>query len=393
MYILLASYMLFVFVRMVYQIATGFLYVAPAKKQPRRGYWPLVSVVIPAWNEEVGIVKTLKSVMASTYRNIEIIVIDDGSTDSTIRRVKRYKQRYDRKNSRIHLISQDNTGKAAALNKGIAKASGELIVTLDADSYLAPKSIAELVRTMANPNYAVAIGEIVVGNTKNLIGQIQHYEYLMCFHFKRAQHMFNSAYIFPGALTAFRASVLKEIGEFAAYSSTEDLDISMRIKAKGYQVAYVDTAVCITEGASSLQSLLSQRIRWRHGFISCGLKQSDFVWSTKKGRYLSFVDYPLAIIGIFEVLLYPLIITFVLLQLIVHMVVPLAVLSYLLLVFILYLLSNLRDDTHVSPPKAALMPLALSVVTLIEYIALLVSLYRIVRKQQPTWTAWNRRGV
>lgn len=393
MYVILAVYLLFVYVRMFYQIGSGFLYVAPGKQRLRRGYRPLVTVIIPAWNEEVGIIKTLKSVMASTYTNLEIIVVDDGSTDSTRRRVQRYEQRFDRDGKLLHLISQENAGKAAALNIGIAAATGELIVTLDADSYLTPGSIQELVKTMANPAYAVAIGEIVVGNTKSLIGQIQHYEYLMCFHFKRAQHMFNSAYIFPGALTAFRASVLKDIGQFADYTSTEDLDISMRIKAKGYQVAYVDTAICITEGASSFTSLLNQRIRWRHGFISCSLKRREFVWSTRKGKYLSFIDYPLAIIGIFEVLFYPIIIIFLLQQLLVHMVVPLAIMSYLLIVFILFLLSNLRDDAQISPSKTTLMPVALSIVTLIEYAALLVSLYRIFCRKKTTWTVWRRTGV
>lgn len=393
MHVLLAAYLLFVFARMFYQIATGFLYVAPAKKRLRRGYQPLVTVVIPAWNEEIGIIKTLASVMASSYTNLEVIVVDDGSTDSTPRNVKRYAQRLSQSDISLRLIQQDNAGKAAALNTGIAAASGELIVTLDADSYLTPESIHEIVKTMANPRYAVAIGEIVVGNTRSLIGQIQHYEYLMCFHFKRAQHMFNSAYIFPGALTAFRTSTLKEIGQFADYSSTEDLDISMRIKAKGYQVAYVDTAVCITEGASSFRSLLNQRIRWRHGFISCSLKRSDFVWSTQKGKYLSYIDYPLAILGIFEVLFYPVILAVLVRQLLIHPMIPLTIMSYMLIVFILLLLSNLRNDARISPTKAVLMPIALTIVTAIEYIALLVSLYRIARRQKTSWTVWRRTGA
>lgn len=390
---IIVAYLFFALTRTFYQIATGFLYVAPAKKRSHRGYRPLVSIIIPAWNEEIGVLKTIKSVMASSYRHLEIIVVDDGSTDSTRRRVLRYKQRYDRDGNVLKLISQDNSGKATALNTGISAATGELIITIDADSYLTSDSIAELVKAMANKDYAVAIGEIVVGNTKSLIGQIQHYEYLVCFHLKRTQHIFNSAYIFPGALTAFRASVLKDTGEFDSYSSTEDLDISMRIKANGYHVAYVDTAICITEGATTFRGLLSQRIRWRHGFIACTFKRREFVWSTHKGKYLSFVDFPLAIIGVLELLFYPLIILLLLQQLIFYLVLPVLILSYLFLVFILLLLSGLRNEAKIPPGKAFLMPMALSAIAILEYVALIVSLYRIALRKKTTWTVWRRTGA
>lgn len=393
MHALLVGYLFFALIRMLYQIATGFLYVAPSTRRSHRGYRPLVSVIIPAWNEEVGVLKTIKSVMANSYQHLEIIVVDDGSTDSTRRRVLRYKRRFDRDDKFIQLISQDNNGKASALNAGIAIATGELIITLDADSYLTPDSIQELVKAMANKDYAVAIGEIVVGNTKSLLGQMQHYEYLVCFHLKRAQHIFNSAYIFPGALTAFRASVLKDTGSFESYSSAEDLDISMRIKAKGYQVAYVDRAMCITEGATSLRGLLNQRIRWRHGFIACTLRRREFVWSTQKGKYLSFIDFPLAIIGIIELLLYPFILFLLVQQLLFHLAVPILILSYSLLVFVLLLLGSLHDEAKISPGKALLMPIALSVIAMLEYIALLISLYRIMLRKETTWTVWRRTGA
>ncbi|MET0979631.1 MAG: glycosyltransferase [Candidatus Saccharimonadales bacterium] len=393
MYALATAYLLFALARTVYQLTTGFLYVAPTKKRLRRGYHPLVTVIIPAWNEEVGILKTVKSILENGYENLEIIVIDDGSTDNTPRQIQRYKQSVDPRGKTIRFIGQKNAGKSTALNSGIDHARGELIITIDADSYLMPGSVHELVKTMANPNYAVAIGEIVVGNTKNLIGQIQHYEYLVCFHFKRAQHMFNSVYIFPGALTAFRASTLKAVGAFENYSSTEDLDISMRIKAQGHQVAYVDRAVCITEGATNLKSLLNQRIRWRHGFIDCTVKRREFVWSTQKGKYLSFIDFPLSIIGLLEVFIYPLIVLFLIQQMIFYLFAPTLALSYLLVVFILLLLSGLRNDAKIPPAKALLMPFALSIIAILEYIALLIALYRTVRRQKTTWTVWRRSGA
>jgi biofilm PGA synthesis N-glycosyltransferase PgaC len=393
LYAILAAYLIFALVRIFYQIATGFLYVTPTIKKKINRYKPLVSIIIPAWNEEVGITKTIRSTMMNSYKNIEVIVVDDGSKDQTKNRVLRLQRSLRRNGHKIRLISQTNTGKAGALNRGISEATGELIITLDADSYLTKHSIRELVKVMSDSSYDVAMGEVIIGNTKTLIGKVQHYEYLVGFHFKRSQHIFHSAYIFPGALTLFRASVLQTIGNFEDYSSTEDLDISMRIKAAGYRVAYVDTATCVTEGATSLKGLLNQRTRWRHGFIDCMLHQKDFVWSSSKGKYLSYIDFPLSIIGVIEVLFYPFVIGFLVFQLASHPQLPVFLLSYALLPFVFFLLGRLRNETKMSSITAFLIPIALSIINIIEYIALLISIYRTIRRKKTTWTVWQRTGT
>lgn len=394
-YVLLASYLTFALIRIFYQIITGFLYVAPSNKTSSmiKNYRPLVSIIIPAWNEEVGIAKTIRSVMRNSYKNVELIIIDDGSDDETKKQVLCVKNRYYKNGHKIRLISQQNTGKAGALNTGINLAIGEIVITLDGDSYLTNQSVRELVMAMSDPSYSVAMGEIVVGNTKTLIGKVQHYEYLIGFHFKRSQHIFNSAYIFPGALTAFRLSVLKQIGKFESYSSTEDLDISMRIKAEGYKIAYVDSATCITEGATTFRGLLNQRTRWRHGFIDCIIRRRDFVWSMSKGKYLSFVDFPLSIIGVIEILFYPFVLVFLVYQLFLHPYVPILILSYALLPFVFFLLSSLRTDSKFSLEVALLMPMAMSIINVIEYIALIKSISRTIRRKKTTWTVWQRTGA
>lgn len=390
----IALYLLFSMARILYQLSAGFLYVTPLKRHTSKGYLPLVSIVIPAWNEAVGITRTIRSVMKNGYPNIEVIVVDDGSTDATAQVVSRHMKTYRTNGRKMRLMSQWNAGKANALNHGITTARGELILTLDADSYLEPGSIRNLVRALSNPSYSIAIGEVVIGNTKTLIGKMQHYEYLVGFHFKRSQRLFNSAYIFPGALTMFRHETLQDVGKFKDYSSTEDLDISMRIKAAGYRVAYVDSAVCMTEGAATFRDLLNQRTRWRHGFISCVLaSKRSFVLSTQKGRYLSFVDFPLAIIGVFEIFFYPLLIAFTVYQLRGDVSLGILLGSYLLLPFVFLLLVSLHKDSRVTPHIALLMPLGLIVVNTVEYIALLKSIYRTLRKQRTSWTIWQRSGA
>ncbi len=392
-YALLASYLMFSLLRIVYQIASGFLYTRPPELPRLIDAMPKVSIVVPAWNEEVGVVKTIKSVMSNGYGNIEIIVVNDGSTDATGSAIAGIKKLYGRGDRRLRVISQQNTGKAGALNAGIAAAKGVYIITLDADSYLTPGSINELVRAMKGSTYAAAMGEVVIGNTKTLLGRAQFYEYLVGFHFKRAQHVFKSAYIFPGALTMFRASVLRRVGQFEDYSSTEDLDISMRIKAAGYQVAYVDSATCITEGATSIRGLINQRTRWRHGFIDCIVHRRDFVWSTKKGKYLSYIDFPLSIIGMVEVFLLPVIIVFLSVQLASNFQLPIFILSYLLLPAIFLMLGSLHNDRRVTIAGSLSMPILLLLLNLVECIALAKALYRFVARKKTTWTVWSRTGA
>lgn len=388
----IAAYLLFALLRTVYQIALGLLYVRPATIGNDER--PLVSVIIPAWNEEVGVAKTVRSVMANTYKNVEIIVVNDGSTDYTADAVQSVVYNYPRRrHSLIRLISQPNTGKAGALNTGIAAAKGKYILTLDADSYLMPQSIALLEQAMRHQEVGVAIGEVVVGNTKTLLGMAQHYEYLIVFHIKRAHHVMDSAFIFPGALTMFRSDILRQVGEFTNYSSTEDLDISMRIKSLGVKVAYVDRAICVTEGASTLRGLISQRARWRHGFIECMLARKEFVFGRRKGKYLTFVDLPLSIVNIFEVLLLPVFVAFVALQF-AHLANPLIIiLSYLLLPMVVLLLGEIRE--HDRPPlrALALMPVLALITNLVEYVALCKALYRTVRRKRTAWTSWQRQGI
>lgn len=390
--IIIAIYLLFAFLRIMYQIALGLLYVRSAVTSSDDR--PLVSVIIPAWNEEVGVAKTVRSVMANTYKNIEIIVVDDGSTDHTADAVRRVVDDYPRRrHSLIRLISQLNAGKAGALNTGIDAASGRYVLTLDADSYLMPQSIELLEQAIRHRKFGVAIGEVVVGNTKTLLGMAQHYEYLVGFHFKRAHHVMDSAFIFPGALTMFRSDILRQVGEFTNYSSTEDLDISMRIKSLGVKVAYVDRAICVTEGASTLRGLINQRTRWRHGFIECMLARKEFVFGRQKGKYLTFVDLPLSIIGVIEILLLPIFVAFVVLQL-VHLANPLILLlSYLLLPMVVLLLGEIRE--HDRPPLGALalMPVLALITNLVEYVALCKALYRTVRRKRTAWTSWQRQGI
>lgn len=363
---LMSIYITFGFIRLVYRLSTGFLYTSPLIKPKNQDlYMPLVSVVIPAWNEEVGITKTVTSIITNGYRRVEVIIVDDGSTDGTARKVQQIAEKYPHK---ITLISQDNTGKAGALNKGMTHANGSLIMTVDADSYLERGSIRQMVNALADDTYSVAIGEIVVGNTTSWIGRAQHYEYSVGFHAKRAQHVFDSAYIFPGALTMFRSSVLREVGEFTSYSCTEDLDISMRIKLNGHKVAYVDSALCITEGATTIRGLINQRTRWRHGYLVCLAHRREFLTSPQKGWYLTLVDLPLQLIGIIEVLLLPFILLMIGYLLAMHANPFSLIAAYCIVPFMLLILADVRGKHKQVSSWVFMMPIVLVFIEIVGYI-------------------------
>jgi len=385
-----AIYIIGAFFRDIYRLSVGFFYTPPVtSRKNRRGYKPLVTVVIPAWNEEVGIIRTVRSVLHNSYKNIEVIVVDDGSTDETAKRVQSIVNR----SKRVRLISQINGGKSSALNTGIAAAKGELILTLDADSYLEPASLSKMVATLSNKKYGVAIGEVVVGNLRTWLGRAQHYEYSVGFHLKRSQHLFNSAYIFPGALTMFRKAVLEEIGQFTDYSSTEDLDISLRIKQAGHKIAYVESALCVTEGATTIKGLLNQRTRWRHGYLECLLRHKEFLLSPKKGWYLTLVDLPMQLLGVFEVLLFPFILAMLVYSLTIH-VNPIALVgAYCLMPLLLLMLGDLRDNYRQVSMWVFAMPIILMFIEGVEYVALLKAIYRTVRRRKTTWTVWQRTGA
>lgn len=390
---LVGLYLFFILARFIYQTAIGFLYQNPAKNYDRR-YQPLVSVIIPAWNEAVGIEKTIRSVLRSNYKNIEIIVVNDGSKDDTSAKVKSLQKKLVRAARLVRLIEQRNRGKAAALNSGIKQSSGEIIITIDADSYIMKDGIRELVRALSKSEYDVAIGEIIIGNTNTFIGMLQRFEYLSGFHFRRTQHRLGSIYIFPGALTAFRRTMLKKAGKFEVGGITEDLDMSMKIKATGSKAAYVDSAVCITEGASTISGLTNQRIRWRHGFLSSLSSRRDFIFSHKKGKYLTYVDFPLAILGILEIALYPFFTVFLLIQLS-QTSNPIAlILSYSFLPYILFLLNDINGKREkISIIKLYIYPFAATLIMFVEFYALAVAVSRIILGRKTSWTVWSRTGA
>ncbi len=173
-------------------------------------YRPLVSVMIPAWNESQGILNTMKTVLLSTYRNMELVVVNDGSTDDSDKLIRNFLADYESwtdgvNDIRIIYDYKSNGGKGRALNRAIELSHGDIIISIDADCIVLPDTIENFVSCFSNPRVMAAVGNVKIGNTTKIIGVIQYLEYLFSFYFKKAESILNTIYIIGGAAGAFAA--------------------------------------------------------------------------------------------------------------------------------------------------------------------------------------------
>ncbi|GAA2421427.1 glycosyltransferase [Streptomyces coeruleofuscus] len=236
-----------------------------ARRVRRRGFsWgpPVtepVSVLVPAYNEAKCIESTVRSLAASDHP-IEVLVIDDGSSDGTARIVEAMGL------PNVRVVRQLNAGKPAALNRGVANARYDLIVMMDGDTVFEPSTVRELVQPFGDPRVGAVAGNAKVGNKDTLIGAWQHIEYVMGFNLDRRMYdVLRCMPTIPGAVGAFRRSALERVGGMSDDTLAEDTDITMALHRDGWRVVYAENARAWTEAPETVQQLWSQRYRWSYG--------------------------------------------------------------------------------------------------------------------------------
>ncbi|WP_329037841.1 glycosyltransferase [Streptomyces sp. NBC_00178] len=218
-----------------------------------------VSVLVPAYNERECIEATVRSLVASDYP-IEVIVIDDGSTDGTADLVDAMHI------SNVRVLRQRNSGKPAALNNGIANARYDIVVMMDGDTVFEPSTVRELVQPFADSRVGAVAGNAKVGNRDSLIGAWQHIEYVMGFNLDRRMYdLLGCMPTIPGAVGAFRRTALDRVGGMSEDTLAEDTDVTMALHRDGWRVVYAENARAWTEAPESVQQLWSQRYRWSYG--------------------------------------------------------------------------------------------------------------------------------
>jgi cellulose synthase/poly-beta-1,6-N-acetylglucosamine synthase-like glycosyltransferase/spore germination protein YaaH/peptidoglycan/xylan/chitin deacetylase (PgdA/CDA1 family) len=254
-------------------------------------YRPSVSVIIAAFNEEMVIARTIEAVLANGYEPLEIIVVDDGSKDDTAGAVERAF------GERVRVIRQENGGKASALNRGIALATGEIIIALDADTIFARDTIATLVRRFADPLVGAVAGNVKVGNRINPLTYWQSIEYVTSQNLdRRAYARINSLTVVPGAVGAWRREAIVQAGGYTTDTMAEDMDLTWRIRRIGWRIENEAHAIGYTEAPDSFTALFKQRFRWAFGTLQC-------LWKHRRalGRYGWFGKVMLPSLWLFQI--------------------------------------------------------------------------------------------
>ncbi len=253
---------------------------------------PLISVLIPAHNEAPVIVASIRRILRSTYPQLEVIVIDDGSSDETGAVVSANFTASDA----VTLISVANGGKARALNIGLEQARGGIVVALDADTQFEPETISRLARWFVDPKVGAVAGNAKVGNRVNTITNWQALEYISAQNLeRRALMVLNCITVVPGAVGAWRRSMLDELGGFPSNTLAEDQDLTIAVQKARYQVLYDSSAIAWTEAPDTVQGLIRQRFRWAFGTFQCIWKHRDALFARKYGT-LGFIAMPQVIL-------------------------------------------------------------------------------------------------
>ncbi|MFF8374732.1 bifunctional polysaccharide deacetylase/glycosyltransferase family 2 protein [Streptomyces sp. NPDC015661] len=255
-------------VRLALLIGVARVHVRRTRSKRRRGAPRLppvtepVSILVPAYNEEAGIEATVRSLLASTHQAIQVVVIDDGSSDRTFEIAESIDD------PRVMVVRQPNAGKAAALNTGLAWAHHDLVVMIDGDTVFEPDAVRRLIQPLADPRVGAVSGNTKVGNRQGVLGRWQHLEYVIGFNLDRRMYdVLECMPTVPGAIGAFRRGALAGVGGVSEDTLAEDTDLTMALCRAGWRVVYEESAIAWTEAPSTVRQLWKQRYRWCYGTL------------------------------------------------------------------------------------------------------------------------------
>jgi len=240
---------------------------------------PPVSVAVPAFNESAVIEETVVALAASDYPLLEIVVVDDGSTDETAAVVEGLGL------ACVRVVRQANMGKAGALNTAIAHASHDIIVSVDADTVFEAATVARLVGALTAPGVGAVAGNTKVANRDRRLGRWQHVEYVIGFNLdRRLSDVLDCMPTVPGAVGAFRREALEDVGLFSSDTLAEDTDLTIALGRAGWRIVYEADAIAYTEVPAKLRALWRQRVRWTHGTLQSVSKHRAALRGDRPGQ-------------------------------------------------------------------------------------------------------------
>jgi cellulose synthase/poly-beta-1,6-N-acetylglucosamine synthase-like glycosyltransferase/spore germination protein YaaH/peptidoglycan/xylan/chitin deacetylase (PgdA/CDA1 family) len=299
-----ALFLVFLVLGVIRTLILGYLAWKQKRKEKKAGeqQWqnpPPVSIIVPAYNEEVNAVSSLHNLLLCDYPDFNIIFVDDGSSDRTYEIVSAEFANH----PKVKVLTKFNGGKSSALNYGIEHTNAPYVVCIDADTKLLPNAVSQLMHNFMDEKVGAVAGIVKVGNEVNLLTKWQSIEYTVSQNFDRKGFAYtNCITVVPGAIGAFKKSVVEEVGGFTTDTLAEDCDITMRILRAGYIVANEPNAIALTESPETLKMFFKQRQRWTFGVMQTFWKHKDALFNN---RYKS-----LAWIALPDILLFKYIIPF-----------------------------------------------------------------------------------
>jgi cellulose synthase/poly-beta-1,6-N-acetylglucosamine synthase-like glycosyltransferase len=397
----------------VYLLGSDAYTVKQARHKKRRNRWhlPTVSVIVPARNEEKAIERNLLSLYNSDYPSakLEVIVINDGSTDRTEEIVREFKRTH-RDRCKVRLINRPNRGKATALNYALKRCvKYSLVMCLDSDSYLSPLALRNAVQNFRDRNVVALSSNVNIVEDGTVMSLVQRFEYLVCYQMKKGQALLGVEYIVGGIGSMFRKSMMTKVSFYDTNTMTEDIDLTMKIivnKAKKQKIAYAADSIVYTEPAHTISELMRQRFRWKYGRSQTFYKNEHLFFSQQScyAKRLTWFMLPFAIVQDLFFFFEPLVLGY-------FMYLTLGYGNYkiftsALFVLTFYLLCNIWSSDHLSfrqklrlsyyaPPMYLLM----YVLSYAEYFALIKSLFLLpglkasIKSRHITWRSPSRRGL
>lgn len=265
-----------------------------------RTSWPSVTIVVPCFNEEAGIARSLHSLLALEYPQelLSVIIVNDGSTDRTGSIAETFTN-----DSRVTLLTKENGGKHSAMNLALSHTTSEFIGCLDADSTVAPDALTYIISAFSDDHIVAVTPGINVRDPQTALQHLQNVEYRLSIFNRYALSTLGSVFITPGPFSFFRTQIIKKVGGWRHGHSTEDMEMGMRLQEHGYSIVNEPRAIVETTTPPTLRRLIKQRVRWSYGFLRNTLDYRHMVGNPRYGNLGIFV-LPTALVSIFTAIFF-----------------------------------------------------------------------------------------
>jgi len=294
-YASIVSLVIFLFVLLIRYFTILFLayfYITKYTVKKYREFSPFVSIIVPVYNEGVTLKNSIKSLLNLDYKNYEIIIVNDGSTDDSKEIAESFVgyQPGVYNKIKVQLINKANSGKAKALNAGIQYSQAEFVLCMDGDSILSPVTLKNAIRHFADENVGAVAGNVKIQNRKKWLTDLQALEYVEGLNLARsAQGHIRMVNIIPGPIGIFRKEALREAGFYSSDTFAEDTDITLKILSLGWKIEYEPSSWALTEAPVTVHQLLKQRYRWTRGILQAIRKHKKYLYNPTLNFYNTIV--------------------------------------------------------------------------------------------------------